>query len=188
MEHPSRRTSGQVEPNLIVSFLIFPKCFSKLEPCNLIVGPLSTLLVLVICLLNSNISILTNFQILTDWCNERCLQNNYLSFVPRWWWWVPWGVCVCVCVCVGGGGGGGGGHSPGMREGRGVRAPSHILSEASLSCSSKHISTRSTHFTFHGRALLLHLYFLFWCRIVIQWSRAPSQYKDRLIYVWRFQC
>ena len=64
--------------------------------------------------------------------------------------------------CGGGGGGGGGGdesprwrHSPRV-EGRGMMALSQILSDESF-YSLKHISTGSTHFTFHGGALISYI-------------------------------
>ena len=43
-------------------------------------------------------------------------------------------------------------------EVRGMRALSQILSDESLSYSLKHTSTGSTHFTFHGGALISYIY------------------------------
>ena len=66
-----------------------------------------------------------------------------------------------------------GGGGDGMRGGGfGVRAVSQILSEERLSYSSKHIFSgwgwggHSLHISWGSTHL--HLYFLFWCRIVIQ--------------------
>ena len=76
-------------------------------------------------------------------------------------------------------GGGGGdesprwGHSPRMRSGgSGVRALSQILSDESLSYSLKHISTGSTHFTFHGRALISYIYISCFHDDVIKWKHV----------------
>ena len=58
-------------------------------------------------------------------------------------------------------------------EGRGIRALSQILSDESLSYSLKHISTGSTHFTFHGGALISYIYISCFHDDVIKWKHVP---------------
>ena len=92
------------------------------------------------------------------------------------WWWVVGGG-------VGGGGGGGGGavmsfprwgHLPRV-EGWGMRALSQLLSDESLSHSLKHISTGSTHFTFHEGALISCIYISCFHDDVIKWKHVPCR-------------
>ena len=66
------------------------------------------------------------------------------------------------------------GHSPRMRSGGSdMRALSQIFSDVSLSYSLKHISTGSTHFTFHGGALISYIYISCFHDDVIKWKHVP---------------
>ena len=57
-----------------------------------------------------------------------------------------------------------------------MRALSQILSDESLSYSLKHISTGSTHFTFHGRALISYIYISCFHDDVIKWKHVPRRW------------
>ena len=65
------------------------------------------------------------------------------------------------------------GHSPRMSGGSGVKVLSQILSDESLSYSLKHISTGSTHFTFHGGALTPYIYISYFQDDVMKWKYVP---------------
>ena len=76
----------------------------------------------------------------------------------------------------GGGGGDGGTHLEWWVEGRGMRALSQILLDESLSYTLKHISTGSTHSTFHGGALISYIYTSCFHDDVIKWKHVPRHW------------